>query len=215
MYYFVSYRCTGTKLDVSWEWVFRGLESSSVKISGKGPVCNYLLQTNGFHVRGGDPSDLRMSMKNSPPVNQRTGRFPLSDYGGPVDNDSASCFVWNNTCHRSTGVVRGFLRSIVCCESEKDSLTEKPHRCNCDQRWHKSSIHMVGGKNEVDTITQKKSNGTLLIQLQHSPYSFFLNPLLSGCKLFWDFFSSFLKLKLTQKLFSVYKITMCKNLKKG
>lgn len=171
-------------------------------------------------LRGVNPSDLRMSMKNSLPVNQRkTGRFSLSDCGGPVDNDSASCFVWNDTCHRSTGVVRAFWRSIVLLwKTNKDSVTDKPHRCNCDQRWHKSSITTVGGKNEVNTITHthtKKSNGTLLIQLQHSPYSFFLNPLLSGCKLFGIFFPSFLKLKLTQKLFSVYKITMCIILKKG
>lgn len=83
-------------------------------------------------------------------------------------------------------------RLFVKNEKKKRLPYWQPHRCNCDQRWHKSSIHMVGGKNEVDTITQKKkSNGTLLIQLQHSPYSFFLNPLLSGCKLFWDFFLPF------------------------
>lgn len=64
-----------------------------MRTSCKGPFFNNLLQTNGFHVRGVDPSDLSMSMKNSPPLNQRAGRFPLSDSGGPVDNDSASCFV--------------------------------------------------------------------------------------------------------------------------
>ncbi len=90
----------------------------------RGPVCKYLLQTNGFHVRGVDPSDLRMSMKNSPPVNQRTGRFSLSGCGGPVDNDSASCFVWNNTCHRSTGVVRAFWGASFVVKNEKDSLTD-------------------------------------------------------------------------------------------
>lgn len=51
---------------------YRRLESSSVRTSGKCPVCNFLLQTNGFHVRGVGPSDLRMSMKNSLPVNQKT-----------------------------------------------------------------------------------------------------------------------------------------------
>lgn len=47
----------GTKFDVSWNEVFRRLESSCVRTSGKGPVCNYPLQTNGLHMRGGDPSD--------------------------------------------------------------------------------------------------------------------------------------------------------------
>lgn len=86
---------------------YRRLESSSVRTSSKGPVCNFLLQTNGFHVRGVDPSDLRMSMKNSLPVNQtRPGRFSLSDCG-PVDNDSASCFC-----------VKQYVPSVHwCCES--------------------------------------------------------------------------------------------------
>lgn len=48
-----------------------------------------------------------------------------------------------------------FLRSVVCCEKRKRLPYWQPHRCYCDQRWHKSSVHMVGGKNEVDTITQK------------------------------------------------------------
>lgn len=47
------------------------LMCSSLSTSGKSPACNYLLQINGFHVRGVDPSDLRMSMKNSLPVNQK------------------------------------------------------------------------------------------------------------------------------------------------
>lgn len=84
------------------------------------------------------------------------GRFSLSDCG-PVDNDSASCFVWNTTCHRSTAVVRAFEEHRFVVRNDKDSNYWQPHRCNCDQRWHKSSIHMVGGKYEIDTNnTQKK-----------------------------------------------------------
>lgn len=148
-----------------------------------------------------------MSMKNSLPVNQRkTGRFSLSDCGGPVDNDSASCFCVRRYVPSVHWCCESFLKEhhFVVKKNDKDSATDKPHRCNCDQRWHKSSVTTVGGKNEVkhnNTHTHKKSNGTLLIQLQHSPYSFFLNPLLSGCKLFGIFFPSFLKLKLTQKAF--------------
>ena len=65
------YRCTGTGLDVSWEYVFRGQKSCGVRTAGAGPVCSCLLQTSRLHVRGVDPSDLRMSMKNSLPVNQK------------------------------------------------------------------------------------------------------------------------------------------------
>lgn len=78
--------------------------------------------------------------------------------GGPMDNEF--CFLF---------CVKQYVPSVHwCCESffflEEHRLLWKrskrlrywqPHRCNCDQRWHKSSIHTVGGKNEVDTITQK------------------------------------------------------------
>lgn len=164
-----------------------------MRTSGKGPICYYPLPTKGSHVRGVDPYDLSMSMKNSLPVSKRTrgGSHSLT-----VDPWTMILLPVLRETTRAIGpLLSGELsRSIVCCDDFRDSITDLPHRCNCDQRWHKSSIHMLSGKNEVDTITQKKSNGTLLIQLQHSPYSFFLNPLLSGCKLFWDFISSFLNL---------------------
>lgn len=74
--------------------MFRGLKSSYVRTSGEGPVCNYLLLTNGFHVRGVDPSDLPHEHEKLTSCHSKDwGGFSLSDCGGPVDNDSASGFV--------------------------------------------------------------------------------------------------------------------------
>lgn len=54
--------------------------------------------------------------------------------------------------------VRAFRgASFVVKNEKKDSLTDNHTGANCDQRWHKSSVHMVGGKDEVDTITLKKT----------------------------------------------------------
>lgn len=50
------------------------------------------------------------------------GRFSLPDCG-PVDDDSASCFVWPNTCHWSTGVVSVWGASFLVTTKETPSQT--------------------------------------------------------------------------------------------
>ena len=97
------------------------------------------------------------------------------------------------TCHRSTGVCESFFEELRLLWKRKKRLPYwQPHRCKL---WPKMAqeLNPHGGWKERSrhNNTKKKSNGTLLIQLQHSPYSFFLNPLLSGCKLFWVFFLPF------------------------
>lgn len=137
----------------------------------------------------------RMSMKNSPPVIQRIGE--VSHFLTVVD-------LWTmillpvlcetNTCHRSTGVCENFSEEHRLLWKTRQRLPYwQPHRCKL---WPKMAqeLNPHGGRKEWSrhkNTQKKKSNGTLLIQFQHSPYSFFLNPLLSGCKLFWDFFLPF------------------------
>lgn len=54
------------------------------------------------------------------------------------------------------------LRSIVCCENEDRLRYWQPHRCNCDQRWHKNSVHLLDGKewsrHNKHTHTKQKKN---------------------------------------------------------
>lgn len=96
--------------------------------------------------------------KTQPPVKSKDrGGFSLSDCGGPMDNDSASCFVWNDNVPSVHWCLwELFWGASFVVKTKKDSLTDNHTGANCDQRWHKSSIHTVGGRNEVDTITQKK-----------------------------------------------------------
>lgn len=67
------------QLHRNWATCFLGIKatedfqrSSSVKTSDKGPVCNYLLQTFGFQVRGLDLSGFKHEHETSLPVDQRT-----------------------------------------------------------------------------------------------------------------------------------------------
>lgn len=134
---------------------YRGLASSSVKSSDKSAVCNYLLQTHGFQARGLDQSDFSMSMKNSLPVNQK-------DLGGShfLTADLWTMILLPVLCDPIRAI--GPLVSWVF-EERRLSLQRKrlhhrqPHRCNCDQRWHKSSIQVVGEENEVNKIPHKKN----------------------------------------------------------
>lgn len=101
MYCFVSYRYAGTKLDVRQEQVLRGLECSCVRTSGNSSayICFKLM------VLAWEESTLltyAWAWKTNLLSIQGPGGFSLSDCGGPVDNDSASWFVWHNLCHRST-----------------------------------------------------------------------------------------------------------------
>lgn len=207
MYYFVSYRCTATKRDVSRECL-EVLVCSGLSTSGSSPVCNCLLQTNGYHVRGGDPSDLRMSMKNSLPVNQKTREVVTSWLWRTHGQWFCFPFCVRQYVPSVLWCSESFFRSIVCCENKKKTPLLATTQV---QLWPKMAQELnphCWWKPRSRHNNTEKSNGTLLIQLQHSPYSFFLNPLLSGCKFFGDFVSSFLKLKLTQSFFSVYKIRM-------
>lgn len=142
------------------------------------------------HMRGVNPSDLSMSMKNS-----------LQDWDASHSLTAAvdpwTVILLPVLCEtiRAIGPLVlwehfFFLRSIVCCEKrQKDSYNhwQPQRRITVTKDGTKSSIHS-GGWKQQHKHTKEKSNGTLQIQVQHSPYSFFLNPLLSGCKLFWDLF---------------------------
>lgn len=214
MYYFVSYRCTATKQDVS-RGCLEVLVCSSLSSSDSSPVCNYLLQTNGYHVRGVDPSDLRMSMKNSLPVNQKTREVITSSLWRT--HGQWFCFLF---------CVRQYVPSVLWCsesfflgasfvvKTRKRLHCWQPHRCNCDQRWHKSSIHVVGGNHEADTITQENQMEHFWSNFNTRLIVFSWTHCCQDVNFLGDFVSSFLKLKLTQSFFSVYKIRR-KILKKG
>lgn len=145
--------------------VFKGLETSCVRNRGEGSVYNHLLQTNGSGVRGVDP---RMSMKN----------LNLLSIKWVVGVGACGQWVWFPFCvrrhvplvHRELFWGEGAL--VVKKKTGRRLLSDHHTGANCDERWHKSSTDALGGKNNVDTKTWK-SNGTLLAQLQHSPYTFF------------------------------------------
>lgn len=185
-------------------------ESSCVRTTDEGPDPL-------FTTRGGDPSsDLRMSMtKLTSPTRRPEDSGEASSHSfwlrwGPWTMILLPVFVRNDTCHRSTGVCESFLFFLLfffllllrgasfCVRTILKRLpsltTTQVHTVTKDGT--RSSIHIVGGgersrHSNTREKLRKKSNGTLLIQLQHSPYSFFLNPLLSGCKLFWGIFFLF------------------------
>lgn len=185
-YYFVSYRCTGTRLDVSWEDEFRGLEIDSVKTSGSS------LQLSA--------SNKRFSRERSWPSWLAHEHEQLTACRWKDREVLAFWLRWTRGqwfCFLFC--VKRYVPSVHRCregfvwgapfvvKTIKDSITttQVAQELNTQGGWKEWSRH--------NKTTKTKSNGTLLIQLQHSPYSFFLKPLLSGCKLFRDFFSSFLK----------------------
>lgn len=135
-------RFPGNKRSEGWIVPVWGLQTRVQSAT----IC---FKQNCFHVRGVDPSDLRMSMKNSPPVNQRAGRF--SHFLTVVDPWTMILLPVLCETIRAIGplvFVRAFWGAsfVVKNEKKKDSLSDNHTGANCDQRWHKSSIHMVGGK---------------------------------------------------------------------
>lgn len=103
-----------------FQGVFRGAGGfQSELFRYESPVCNYLLQTNGYHVRGVNPSDLRMSMKNSLPVNQKTWEVVTSWLWRTHGQWFCFPFCVRQYMPSVLWCSESFFRSIVCCEDKK------------------------------------------------------------------------------------------------
>lgn len=160
MYKFVLQKCRKQDRCLLRRSVQRAEELHCEAFRQKGPVCNYLLQTNGFHVRGGDPSDLRMSMKNSLPVNQKDpgGCHSLTSGGHVGQWFCFLFFVRDDTCHRSTGDARAFWGASFVVKTKTDSVTDNHTGATVTKDGTRTQSTCWMGKNEVDTINTHTQN---------------------------------------------------------
>lgn len=147
-------RFPGNKRSEGWIVPVWGLQTRVQSAT----IC---FKQNCFHVRGVDPSDLRMSMKNSPPVNQRAGRF--SHFLTVVDPWTMILLPVLCETIRAIGplvFVRAFWGAsfVVKNENKKETplvTTTQVQTVTKDGTRAQSTWWVE--ENEVDTITHKKN----------------------------------------------------------
>lgn len=118
----------------------------------KGPVCNYLLQTNGFHVTGVEPF-WRTHEHEKLTSCQIKGPGRVSHFLTAVDPWTMILLPVLRETTRAIGPLVCFVRALFeerrllwKNEEKKTPLTGDHTGANCDQRWHKELNPHVGWK---------------------------------------------------------------------